>query len=78
MTDTAHPHPGRWWTHRRIQAYWAMVALTVAFALALAGKIPPSSHELVEGLCWVFGFVVFAYYGGNAAQDFATAIGRKR
>lgn len=64
------PYLSRWWRNRRIMAYWAMVALSIVGYRALFGEIPPSNAELLQTLCWVFAFVVGAYFGGNAVVDF--------
>lgn len=66
-----HPDPARYWRHRRRLAYWSMTALSVALAMALAGRVPEPMTQLVEGLCWIFGVVVMGYYGGNAIEAMA-------
>lgn len=66
-----HPNPNSYWKHRRRLAYMAFLVLTVMAATALFGEIRDEQTELVAGLAWVFGFVVIAYYGNNAAEAFA-------
>ncbi len=66
-----NPSPAEWWKHRRRLAYWAMTALTVMAGLALLGKTPDTAHPLLEAIAWVFGFVIFSYFGNNALEAFA-------
>lgn len=75
MTDlqSAHPNPGQWWLHRRTMAYISLLSIVSSLAAALFGDIADSKLALVEGLCWIFGFIVAAYYTGNAAEEFAKA-----
>lgn len=73
--DPAVPDTATHWRHRRRLAYWSMTALSLMALLALLGKTPDSASALLETIAWVFGFVIGAYYGNNAAEAFA---GRRR
>ena len=52
-------------------AYACLAAIIVSLICALTGKIPEPMLPLVEGLCWILGFIVAAYYTNNAAEAFA-------
>jgi hypothetical protein len=54
-------------------AYISLAAIVVSLAATLFGGVPSSKVDLIEGLCWIFGFIVAAYYTGNAAEAFASA-----
>lgn len=66
-----HPNPSQYWFHRRTMAYACLAAIIVSLICALTGKIPEPMLPLVEGLCWILGFIVAAYYTNNAAEAFA-------
>lgn len=74
MTDN-HPDPERYWKHRRRLAYTAMGALLATLVAALFAPIREAAIPLLEGLAWVFGFIVIGYYGNNAIEAFSR--GRK-
>jgi len=74
MTEQ-HPDPATHWKHRRRLAYTAMAALLITLAAALFYPVREASIPLLEGLAWVFGFVVIGYYGNNAIESFSK--GRK-
>lgn len=67
-----HPDPARWWRHRRRLAYWAMSALTLMALAGATGQIRADAVPLLQTIAWVFGIVVVAYYGNNAAEALAT------
>ncbi|MDX1816099.1 MAG: hypothetical protein R3180_00160 [Marinobacter sp.] len=71
MTDDSNPNPNRWWFHRRMMAYIALSALVVTMAAILFGSVNPELSEPIQGIAWVFGFVVLGYYGNNALEAFA-------
>ena len=71
MPTNEHPNPNQWWFHRRLMAYTCLTAIIVSLICALTGKIPEPMLPLVEGLCWILGFIVAAYYTNNAAEAFA-------
>lgn len=73
MTPLTHPNPFIWWTHRRRLAYINQFMLMMMFAAMVLDRIPKENLELAATLCWVFGFNVIAYYGGNAIQEYAQA-----
>lgn len=68
-----HPDPNQWWFHRRLMAYVSLFCIVVSLIAAITGRVPETHADLVEGLCWVFGFVVIGYYGNNAFEAFARA-----
>ncbi|WP_328186929.1 hypothetical protein [Marinobacter sp. OP 3.4] len=72
MTDE-HPNPNQWWFHRRLMAYVSLAGIVISLLCALTGAIPSTHTDLVEGLCWVFGFILLGYYGNNAFEAFAQA-----
>ena len=67
----SHPDPNSWWFHRRLMAYWAMVALSIALVLAITGLVRDAQAPLVEGICWIFGVVVVSYFTNNAVEALA-------
>lgn len=71
MTDDSNPNPARWWFHRRTMAYIALFTLVVAMGATLFGAVNPALSEIIQGLGWVFGFIVVGYYGNNALEAFA-------
>lgn len=73
--DDSHPDPERYWKHRRRLAYTSMAALLVTLGCALFSPVRESAMPLLEGLAWVFGFIVIGYYGNNAIEAFSR--GRK-
>lgn len=73
MSDAEHPNPGQWWYHRRLMAYVCLSALLGTLIAAIAGKVSEPAAPLVEGICWILGFIVAAYYTNNALEAFAKA-----
>lgn len=69
--DTEHPNPNQWWFHRRLMAYACLVAILACLACAVVGVVPEPMIPLVQGLCWILGFIVAAYYTNNALEAFA-------
>ncbi len=67
----AHPNPNQWWFHRRIMAYASLAGVLMTLVAACFGAIPEPAMQLVEGLCWILGFVVVAYYANNGLEAFA-------
>lgn len=68
-----HPNPNQWWFHRRLMAYVSLAGIVISLVSALTGRVPATHTDLVEGLCWVFGFILIGYYGNNAFEAFAQA-----
>ncbi|SOB76171.1 hypothetical protein SAMN04488490_1849 [Marinobacter sp. LV10R510-11A] len=52
-------------------AYICLASILVSLLCALTGTIPEPMLPLVEGLCWILGFIVAAYYTNNALEAFA-------
>lgn len=69
----SHPDPNQWWFHRRLMAYVSLTSIVLSLLAAISGRVPEANAGLVEGLCWVFGFIVLGYYGNNAFEAFARA-----
>lgn len=70
MNDN-HPNPNQWWFHRRTMAYISLAAILITLVVALRGGVDEKAASLIEGLCWIFGFIVAAYYTNNALEAFA-------
>lgn len=70
MSDS-HPNPNQWWFHRRTMAYICLAFILISLVAALSGIIREPMIPLVEGLCWILGFIVAAYYTNNAIEAFA-------
>lgn len=71
--DDNHPDPNQYWFHRRTMAYISLACIVLSLMAAIAGVIDDAMAPLVEGLSWVFGFVLLNYYGNNALEAFAKA-----
>ena len=71
MQNSEHPNPNQWWFHRRCMAYASLAGILTSLISALTGIIPEPMLPLIEGLCWILGFIVAAYYTNNALEAFA-------
>lgn len=69
--ESKHPNPNQWWLHRRLMAYASLVAVLLCLVCAIIGIIPEPMIPLVQGLCWILGFIVAAYYTNNAVEALA-------
>ena len=52
-------------------AYASLAFIFLSLIAALTGIIREPMIPLVEGLCWILGFIVAAYYTNNAVESFA-------
>lgn len=66
-----HPDPSQYWFHRRTMAYTCLASILISLICALSGAIREPMIPLVEGLCWILGFIVAAYYTNNAIESFS-------
>lgn len=67
----SHPNPNQWWFHRRVMAYISLAAILITLIAALCGGVNKEASPLIEGICWILGLLVAAYYANNAFEAFA-------
>lgn len=69
MAENEHPHPGKWWFHRRTQAYVSLLAIISIVVCLLTVEIPVGNMPAIQTAFWVLAGIVIIYSGGASAVE---------